>query len=235
MTDHNPAPWYMEAFGVIPSDGPTKYRLVDSEGVTVGFTYGYSKQDWQNALLMAAAPELLVACEAAQRFLDWPPPRAEDSESTGAHGAALDTLTAAMRLFDPELARQRRGQLDEAAEQLWATPNMQDEKVRETPASALNRLIRGRQQNLADEALLYSLPAPEIAGDGQPSSPSTPASRRRLNPEFVEWLMGWPPGWTDLDSSSSATALSHWSRRMRSWLCVLGWVEGEGDGESGRR
>jgi len=26
---------------------------------------------------------------------------------------------------------------------------------------------------------------------------------RTLNPEFVEWLMGFPPGWTDLDASAT--------------------------------
>jgi hypothetical protein len=29
--------------------------------------------------------------------------------------------------------------------------------------------------------------------DGLPSSPQP----RDLNPLFVEWLMGWPEGWTD--------------------------------------
>jgi len=34
--------------------------------------------------------------------------------------------------------------------------------------------------------------------DGQPSSPNTPTSPRRLNPRFVEWLMGFPIGWSEL-------------------------------------
>jgi hypothetical protein len=42
-----------------------------------------------------------------------------------------------------------------------------------------------------------SLPAPEIKPHGSESSPSGPTSRRRLNPRFVEWLMGFPIGWTD--------------------------------------
>lgn len=32
---------------------------------------------------------------------------------------------------------------------------------------------------------------------GEPSLPPIPTSRRRLNPRFVEWLMGLPLGWTD--------------------------------------
>jgi DNA (cytosine-5)-methyltransferase 1 len=32
------------------------------------------------------------------------------------------------------------------------------------------------------------------------SGAKSPASDRTLNPRFVEWLMGWPIGWTDCDS-----------------------------------
>lgn len=34
-------------------------------------------------------------------------------------------------------------------------------------------------------------------GQGSPSGsgPACPPTERRLNPSFVEWLMGWPPGW----------------------------------------
>lgn len=44
---------------------------------------------------------------------------------------------------------------------------------------------------------------------GQPS----PAVSGRLNSRFVEWLMGFPEGWTDADSRSSQTGdpeLRHW-------------------------
>jgi site-specific DNA-cytosine methylase len=49
--------------------------------------------------------------------------------------------------------------------------------------------------------------------------------RRSLNPLFVEWLMGWPPGWTLLawtDFACSATELSAFKARMRSALLHLG-------------
>ena len=59
-------------------------------------------------------------------------------------------------------------------------------------------------------------PAPPTSTDGETSSPE----RRSLNPLFVEWLMGWPPGWTSF--ACSATALSHWKQRMRSALWQLG-------------
>jgi hypothetical protein len=40
--------------------------------------------------------------------------------------------------------------------------------------------------------------------------------KARLNPDFVEWLMGLPHGWTD--SECSETAWSHWLQLMRSAL-----------------
>lgn len=39
------------------------------------------------------------------------------------------------------------------------------------------------------------------------------------NPPWVEWLMGWPAGWTD--NRSSVTGLSHWQQHMRSALSQL--------------
>lgn len=48
--------------------------------------------------------------------------------------------------------------------------------------------------------------------------------RRSLNPLFVEWLMGWPQGWTLLawiDFACSAMELSHFKQRMRSALSQL--------------
>lgn len=51
--------------------------------------------------------------------------------------------------------------------------------------------------------------------DGDQSS----SDRRILNPRFVEWLMGWPPMWTNF--ACSAMELSHWKQRMRSALSQL--------------
>ncbi len=49
--------------------------------------------------------------------------------------------------------------------------------------------------------------------------------RRSLNPLFVEWPMGWPPGWTLgvwTDFACSATELSRFRQRMRCALLQLG-------------
>jgi len=63
---------------------------------------------------------------------------------------------------------------------------------------------------------VLSRPALPSSIDGKPSS----TSRRVLNPLFVEWLMGWPPGWTDF--VCSATALCRFRQLMRSELLQLG-------------
>jgi hypothetical protein len=50
---------------------------------------------------------------------------------------------------------------------------------------------------------------------GPPSSPE----RRSLNPRFVEWLMGWPIGWTSF--ACAETGLSPWLQRSRGALSTL--------------
>jgi hypothetical protein len=50
---------------------------------------------------------------------------------------------------------------------------------------------------------------PEMTCPGRTSSQQIP----KYNPLFIEWMMGLPPGWTDI--RPVATPLSHWLRRMR--------------------
>jgi hypothetical protein len=50
--------------------------------------------------------------------------------------------------------------------------------------------------------------------DGEPTSPSIQDSpQRRLNPAFVEALMGVPHGWTDCESSAT-DSYQQWQRRF---------------------
>lgn len=46
----------------------------------------------------------------------------------------------------------------------------------------------------------------KLTEDGTISSEERKAMRGggKLNPEWVEWLMGWPIGWTALDSLATA-------------------------------
>ncbi len=73
---------------------------------------------------------------------------------------------------------------------LWATPSRRDWK--DTPGMATTAVnpdgtTRTRLDQLGRQA--------PRSGIGGPQSGQT--SRLRLNPLFVEWLMGLPVGWTD--------------------------------------
>lgn len=67
------------------------------------------------------------------------------------------------------------------------------------------------------ESLMPTPRARDWKGEGKDCLPPTPGQAGlRLNPCFVEWMMGWPPSWTATASSSSATASSRKPRRRRS-------------------
>jgi hypothetical protein len=44
-----------------------------------------------------------------------------------------------------------------------------------------------------------------------------------LNPAWVEWLMGWPIGWTDLNPLETARFLEWLQQHGRFWRDALGW------------
>lgn len=109
---------------------------------------------------------------------------------------------------------------------LWTTPQAHDVTM------------RGSEQG-------FSHPAPETQPHGLPASQWRPTSRqllrsaishvaqrslsrwlkrgnwrkRRLNPLFVEWLMGWPPGHALCDCS--ATEFARWQQHMRGALSAM--------------
>jgi hypothetical protein len=99
----------------------------------------------------------------------------------------------------------------------WATPSIAD-----TMGSRMTRSGDRSNELLLNgqSALLSSRLALTTVKTGEPCS----SERRSLNPLFVEWLMGWPRGWTLLvstDFGCSATGLSRFKRDMRSALSQL--------------
>jgi len=102
----------------------------------------------------------------------------------------------------------------------WPTPGAQDAKWRDTPHTAQLRKEQGNQLGLhaaviLEEQEVFPTPrASEWKGTGPLGSKSheyrldrgyldaTVQERGQttgpLNPTWVEWLMGWPTGWTDL-------------------------------------
>lgn len=88
---HTPGPWHIRK-------GPDRYIVADPEKVdggiswvTVARAYPDAKEQDANARLIAAAPELLAACEAALRYLDYTDPMGVESQEE------QDLLDAAIR------------------------------------------------------------------------------------------------------------------------------------------
>jgi hypothetical protein len=69
--------------------------------------------------------------------------------------------------------------------EVWATPMANDDGHKVTPNS--------HQAGLIGQSYRFGRPAHQMPKGGEESAQLT----RRLNPRFVEWLMGWPIGWTD--------------------------------------
>src|SRR5210317_574246 len=157
--------------------------------------------------------------QVAHPDLMWPTPQARDYKDTGENtdyeklakksklaGAVksemyptprssigmsmtMDSVVNAMDNND----RGYKGNLEErvAIEQkMWPTPNASDNRDRGNMSDPAiqRRLAKGKQVGL-------TMAVKDKPGKGT------------LNPEWVEWLMGYPPGWTDItDSSESPTS-----------------------------
>jgi len=136
----------------------------------------------------AARSEALVArgsrplgVNLGQQAQTWRTPTARDGSTTGAR--------------DPE-ERLSQGHSVGLKDQVttWPTPAAHDAKGANGPEHLAKE--RGHHDQLPNAVALWSgHPGPETSTGGPESSPPIPNSRR-LNPAFVEWLMGWPEGWT---------------------------------------
>lgn len=115
----------------------------------------------------------LVPITAVTGSSSWPTPCARDYRDTGnLH------LTASPQHMNDTLPRKVH-QVERQAKQMWPTPCAGDDRDRgnlSTPAIQ-RRHAKGKQLNL-------SMVVSDVSGN--------------LNPAWVEWLMGFPAGWTDL-------------------------------------
>ena len=163
-----------------------------------------------------ARPTLALPTDASDGSA-WPTATAMDCRGSGAAAYSTEsgrhsgtTLTDAARDWPTASATdhkgssqpgQRRGQLTEAVlDWLTATANCV------TGAGTQGR-DGGENLQTAVDAFPLGRPDPTTSTGGAVSSPSGPTSRRRLNPRFVAWLMGFPCGWTqpcDTESINSA-------------------------------
>jgi hypothetical protein len=163
----------------------------------------------------------------------WPTPRtitggaesAERKKELGRENAGGGDLQAVAHNWPTPAARDHKGSLpldrrnrtmaslDEAAGQKWQTPGTIDATSREYQRSGNNVtvMLPGQARQITEDCLSIRQ-VPEKSSGGRASS----TSRRRLNPLFVEWLMGWPRGWSGFDCS--ATEWSRWLRQSRTAL-----------------
>lgn len=145
----------------------------------------------------------------------WSTPRASDgakggpNQSFGAGGVPLASQTAN-----------------------WGTPTTMDARGRTYTRDSVEKGAERMALSGQAETFPSTHPARETASAGPPSSPPVRTSLR-LSPAFVEWLMGWPEGWTIPEPAtpatdptacgSPATAWCHWLRRQRIALSALSW------------
>jgi hypothetical protein len=95
--------------------------------------------------------------------------------------------------------------INETGSGSWPTPQASDNRPRATANSTARRIKLGKQVSLEAAVKFWPTPTAHNAKEGGfPSehNRNTPTLSAQaggsLNPTWVEWLMGWPLGWTDL-------------------------------------
>ena len=171
----------------------------------------------------AKAGNACLATDAAQ----WGTPRASDAEKGG-----------------PNVAFGSGGLPLPAQAAQWPTPASRDHKGENSPDHLTNGTGRLHMDQLPNAvAHGFSLPALSMPTHGPTLSQLRPIwrplrasliashgravwrrlwagrNKRRLNPLFVEWLMGWPIG--HALCACSATEFTHWQQHMRGALSQL--------------
>lgn len=143
--------------------------------------------------------DLMLPSAAAQ----WPTPTATDCEQAGSAKAGHFTLNRAGTT--------------------WPTPNSAVVEAKSKPPIIGNRKATDPQISTADVAVhLFSSLQDRPTPAGPESSPAGPTSRRRLNPAFGCWLMGWPCWWTNPAITSCARSeMESYRSRLRSQLSSL--------------
>jgi hypothetical protein len=125
----------------------------------------------------------------------WPTPRAQKTSSENPE--RWEARRQAGQVSTPPLAM---------AAIMWPTVTTQDAKNNAGPSQ-----FERNTKPLNVEAALYR--------SRQDQTETGTASHKVLNPQFVEWLMGWPIGWTEF--APVGTAWCRWLPLMRgalSWL-----------------
>jgi len=150
----------------------------------------------------------------------------EDTARNGIRGNHNLSLPFAVERWATPAARDGKGAYSQASQAMtprallpdqaktWNTPRASDAMGESASRGADSIQLREREIRTP-----IGPRAPETETPGGGCLNTDPTSRRRLNPLFVEWLMGWPLGWTDF--APVGMEWSRWQRRMRSALSRL--------------
>lgn len=165
---------------------------------------------------------------------NWQTPTTMDSEQAGGKGRKArrnkSTLSLDAELWATprskegnedyaKLDRSRTGLDLKTQSALWPSPQARDERSGEAKADY------GNSRPLNEAVLSFSLPVLDQTS-GRPLSPTRRILRRRLNPAFVCWLMGWPMWWTRAEPISfAAQETGLWRSRLR--LLLRSYFEGQ--------
>ncbi len=162
-------------------------------------------------------------------FSSWPTARASCStgsdESVRQGAPTIQSAVAKWATPDCNTSTKSNGLMgpnirEQAA--AWPTPDANLYKGAVSEASIIRKDGKSRMDRLDCKAIHgFSLPAPAVP-NGLELSETSATSRRRLNPAFVCWLMGWPWFWTNpgrISFAAQETAL--WRCRLRSRLSSL--------------
>jgi len=143
-----------------------------------------------------------------QQATQWASPKSRDWK--GGLGAVerqspdLDKQAEHYFRPDPETPKHGSASSESAptSHQQWITPRTENVK------GSTQRLKQGSNESVESQAK-------EMMGP-----------RKRLNPTFVSWLMGWPEGWLDLHNSASQETASYRCRLRRRLRYLLGASDG---------
>ncbi len=147
---------------------------------------------------------------------NWPTPAARDDQKSpdayrhmrehklGRTGAAAETISSLS-----------------VKVQTWPTPTSRDQKGENSMAHMLRTDGRtdGRIHHidqLPNFVMFHFSHQDQTMTNGKTSSPPIQTSpRQRLNPNFVDWLMGWPPGMTNTEPTAcDAEAMASWRSKL---------------------
>ena len=187
-----------------------------------------------------AARDAMAAAEAAGAPITYGQALFNSTYSSGARGPNIREQAASWptpaaheaRLGFQDRTRGTKGtqvSLSTVAMQTnWPTPAGRDYKGSNS-SHHMNRTdgrTDGRSRNHADQLpnfVMYRFShQDQTMNDGPTSLPKDPTSRRRLNPQFVDWMMGWPPGWTSTEPTDlDAEEMVSWHFKLDSHLSRL--------------